>query len=624
MHRFKNLTLSFVVLCACLANDSNAASLDSLPALVDETAPASVEALWADYDPRAEPLDIEILKEWEEEGVILQILRFRVGTFKGEKAILAGVYGYPKGAKDLPGLLNIHGGGQYADYRSVLTNAKRGYATITISWAGRISAPDYKVTPDVVKLYWKGQTENPKYRITTDWGALDGYHAPARNRGTAFPSVKSHPWTIDGVESPRNSGWFLATMGARRALTFLEQQDQVDANRLGVYGHSMGGKLTVLTAGSDSRVKAAVPSCGGISDRGNASALFRATLGDNAYLPNIDCPILFQSPANDFHGRINDIPQSITEIQSKHWRVVAAPHHNHQDTAEFTVSSLLWFDQHLKAEFTFPATPEMHVTLNANPAVTVRADASQPIRSVDVYYTQQGQIDGLKDDRDNTVNRFWRHAKAVKQGDYWHAELPLFSTEAPLWVYANVSYQLEDSVTAANYYYNIVTSDTYELSSVPQFFKAEQLSTAGVVASLKPSLMIESFDESWQEAWFSYTPETWARSTHKVYDAQCQAPKDAKLALQVSTVEANKLVVGLDKYAVEVQLQGGSAWEAIELSAVDFKNVDGAALKDFSEIRELSLSPTKTLKGGRGSSAQVKLGGTWQGADPVFNDLHWD
>ena len=49
---------------------------------------------------------------------------------------MAAVYGYPKGGTNLPGLVQIHGGGQYADQQAVLTNAKRGYATISISWAG--------------------------------------------------------------------------------------------------------------------------------------------------------------------------------------------------------------------------------------------------------------------------------------------------------------------------------------------------------------------------------------------------------------------------------------------------------------------------------------------------------
>ena len=125
--------------------------------------PQTMNELWAGLDMRAEPLDVEILKEWEEDGIVLKVLRYRVGIFKGQKAMMGAVYGYPKGGSKLPGLVQIHGGGQYADYNAALTNAKRGYATISIAWAGRISAPNYKVDPDVVKLFWEGKTSNPNY-----------------------------------------------------------------------------------------------------------------------------------------------------------------------------------------------------------------------------------------------------------------------------------------------------------------------------------------------------------------------------------------------------------------------------------------------------------------------------
>jgi dienelactone hydrolase len=284
-------------------------------------APQTREALWAGIDMQAEPLDVLVLKEWEQDGVVLKILRYRVGIFKGHKANMAAVYGYPKGASKLPGLVQIHGGGQFAQYEAVLTNAKRGYATISIAWAGRIAAPDYHVNPDRVKLFWEGKTKDPNFKITTEWGVLDAYHAPTRYPTTDFMGLKPSAWTLDTIESPRNSPWFLCAFGARRALTFLEQQPEVDANRLGVYGHSMGGKISVLTAGTDERVKAVVPSCGGISDLKNDSALFRATIADNNYLENIRCPIFFLSPSNDFHGRINDLPAAVKEIKTPEWRL---------------------------------------------------------------------------------------------------------------------------------------------------------------------------------------------------------------------------------------------------------------------------------------------------------------
>ena len=117
---------------------------------LSSNAPQTREALWAGIDVRAEPLDVEVLKEWEQDGVVLKVLRYRVGVFKGQKAMMAAVYGYPKGASKLPGLVQIHGGGQFAQYEQVLANAKRGYATISIAWAGRIAAPDYHVNPERV------------------------------------------------------------------------------------------------------------------------------------------------------------------------------------------------------------------------------------------------------------------------------------------------------------------------------------------------------------------------------------------------------------------------------------------------------------------------------------------
>ena len=151
---------------------TSAMECETLPPLTDEVAPRMFEEMWAGFDPRAEPLDVEVLKEWEQEGVVLQVLRYCIGILKGQKTMMAAVYGYPKGESNLPGLVQIHGGGQYADYRAPLTNAKRGYASISISWAGRISAPDYMVTPNEVKLFWEGKTDDPHYQ-TGDHTLID-------------------------------------------------------------------------------------------------------------------------------------------------------------------------------------------------------------------------------------------------------------------------------------------------------------------------------------------------------------------------------------------------------------------------------------------------------------------
>lgn len=609
------------------ANNARAAEPETLPPLGEGGAPQTFAELWAGFDPRAEPLEVEVLHEWEEDGVVLKVLRYRIGVFKGQKAMMAAVYGYPKGGKNLPGLLNIHGGGQYADYRSVLTNARRGYATMTIAWAGRISSPNYRVTPKEVKLFWDSKTDDPGYKVTTDWGALDAYHAPSRFGKDAFVSIPTLAWSLDAVESPRNNSWFLCTLGARRALTFLEQQPEVDGEKLGVYGHSMGGKLTVLTTGADARVKAAAPSCGGISDRYNEKPLHRNTVGDSPSLQHISCPTLFLSPANDFHGHINDLIVATRELDEQPWRITASPHLSHKDLPENEVATQLWFDQHLKGSFTWPKTPETQTQLKTSdgiPLFTVTPDTAKPVLGVDVFYTQQGIEGGDRAIRENRMNRFWHYAKATRQGDRWTAALPVFATDKPLWVYANVRYPLDEPVSGAGYYYGDYTASHFNLSSLIQIIQPEELKAAGVKATLKASWMIEAFSDGWEKEWFTDKPEAWPVKTHKVYHPQWAASEGAKLSLEVRAEEANTLVIGIDSSAADVALSGGPDWQTIILSTNDFKNVSEQPRSGWSGIKELRLSAAEHLKSGKRGDPTTRLVGThWKGTAPAFRNLRW-
>ncbi|MEM7453483.1 MAG: dienelactone hydrolase family protein [Planctomycetota bacterium] len=593
-------------------------------------APSNFAEMWAGFDPRAEPIETEVIREWEEEGVVMRIVRFRIGMFKGKKSILAAVYGFPKsaagGAEKVPGLVQIHGGGQYAHYNACLQNGKRGYATVSIAWAGRISAPDYNVNPDGVALFWEGNTDDPQYKLTTDWGALDGYHAPSRNPQNNFPSAQPWEWTIDSVESPRNSPWFICALAARRAITFLEQQPEVDPERIGVYGHSMGGKLTVMTS-VDPRVKAAAPSCGGISDRDNDSELFCATVGDGVSLEQLSCPIIFLSPSNDFHGRIGDLPGSIEEIQSDQWRVTCSPHSNHQDAPEFEVATQLWFDQHLQNRFQFPQTPVTTLTLDTEsgiPEISFQPDTSMPIRSAGVFYTQQGKENETRFDRENTMSRYWHYAPVAREGDKWTAQLPLGSTDKPLWVFANVLYDLEETIAGAGYYYGTYETDCFNVSSLIQMVSPDELAAAGVKATLQPATMIESFEGDWRKSWFSYRRDQWTISTHKVYDDIWKAPEGARLAIQVRAGEANKMVFVIDDLTAEVALIGENEWQNVVLSPADFQSYSGEGMDSWEGIKTLKLTPAQHLRPARGEEGEPRVvGGGWKGDPPEFRNLQW-
>lgn len=106
----------------------------------------------------------------------------------------------------------------------------------------------------------------------------------------------------------------------RRALTFLEQQTEIDSEKLGFTGFSMGGNITSYVA-IDSRLKAVVPMVGGAGfitkdspgvpgsgrDMREQNELFAATMESQSYYPHVSCPVLLLSATDDFHSRFEFI-----------------------------------------------------------------------------------------------------------------------------------------------------------------------------------------------------------------------------------------------------------------------------------------------------------------------------
>jgi len=157
-------------------------------------APGTVEALWADFDPRKDALETKLVREWEKSGIVYRDVTFHVDTFKGKAARMAGFFAFPKGAKELPGLLHLHGGGQRAFLHEVEFYAKRGYSCLSINWGGREMEDAKDGDPN------------------TDWGAVD----PTQKNVPGYFNLKPGDKYLDPIESHRNNNWYLLTLGARR------------------------------------------------------------------------------------------------------------------------------------------------------------------------------------------------------------------------------------------------------------------------------------------------------------------------------------------------------------------------------------------------------------------------
>ena len=586
---------------------------------------------WEGYDSRSEPLNVEVVKQWETDKGVFQLVRYDIGAFKGTnkavKPIMSAFYGYPKGASantKVPGIVQIHGGGQRAHLPRVEDWVELGFASISINWGGRVLEGCDESTPN------------------TDWkGLAAGFIRPGITEQalTHHNGVYPTPHTLYKEHHPLNSSWNLVTVAAWRALTFLEQRPEVNADQLGVEGHSMGGRLTVLTA-VDPRVKAASPSVGGTgflyddmwglpgSARhmrpGENRERYREFVSPSSRWPHIKAKTLFLQATNDFNAPMEWAIKGMKLLPEETERITAlAPHFNHRFTNETDSARFMWMVAHLQGEMSFPrqSQAELILTEGAVPLFRVVPDTSSglEIADVQVYYGYA---------RDPRI-RFWRSATTSKEGGAYIAHCHLFDTNEPLFAFANITYKLGRTLPRRH---GVPPTDRITVSSAYKIAYPEDLQKADSLVTEKPERLIDDFKQGWRD-WYRLNydnPHHWFYATRKVVDPSWVGPKGGKLAFTAVTDKpGNKLAVGIivnawqgytgrrqQTFHAIVDLPNAGIND-VALLASDFKNDEGQPMPDWHEATELFFTPVAKIKGPYASKE------LWEGSPLVLKDLRW-
>ncbi|MGL4593809.1 MAG: dienelactone hydrolase family protein, partial [Thermoguttaceae bacterium] len=456
---------------------------------------------------------------------------------------------------------------------------------------------------------------------------------------------------FDPEESPRNNNWYFLTLAARRGLTYLQQQPQVDPNRLGIHGYSMGGTISMYTAGADHRLKAAVPAVGGSGfrtyplpllpestaatvERINGDVeLFRQTMDHHIYAAHVECPLLFLSASNDFHGIMDQACLSCALIPAKYSdgspavALAFTPHYNHRLMPEFEIDTLLWYDAHLKKNFKMPKSPKLSVdmkTESGQPRVALEADQTLPVSDV-VFYVSFDPC---------PTARFWRTIKSVPtqgKNNVFTAEITDIPPELPLVIYANVCYTLPEETTTNNR----GTKTKVMALSTPIFScRSEDVVAAKVKTVTKMDDVIDTFEQPLSD-WMLFNEtnrDHWRFETRKLNDPRWMSGvAEDTLVLELVADAENKFAVELTsnffrgyrgpmkKYYAAYSIQGTGKPEQIAMRTSDFISEDGKTpLNSWAEVDLFSLA-------GRQQVGDRVFGGPkWNGAIPTWKRLSWE
>ncbi len=592
-----------------------------------------------------------------------------VGTQHTATPVIAAYYARPTGGTNLPGLLQNHGGGQRAESVIAKFWAEQGYAAICMNWGGLNlqAANPNEPAPAQGQLHpntnWDGVAGGFS-RISTVNEPIANPVTEAIFWASVDPAVFSDGQTLFDIPHPLNSSWVLNGYAARRAITFLQSQPEVNDAKIGVLGWSMGGRTTMMSS-TDPRITVLGPSVGGTgylfddfwglpNTARNASGwqdrdLFDRTVDDQSYWPHVSAPVLFLNASNDFNAPFDLATKTLsiheTELNdvSPTNILVADPHYNHRVTDPALAARVVWMRHYLHGDVQYPEISDAElalVTADGVPLFKVYPDTSTlyPIVSVDIYYGS---------DRDSRT-RFWRDAGAVDKGTHWEAPLPIFDAEEMLVAHAVITYDLgfnqnvpfglpTNLMTVASkvhtYYPTGVDSTGYTFpqeldTDVHQIHLHD--SAALVANGLRETAEISDVIDDPSSSrgfkdWYMINgtnPANWQFYTRKISDVCYQGGAGAQLTFDLTADAANTLWIkivadGWDEnesttYYASTSVSVGL--NQMSLSVSDFKRVDNTVLSSWERAKIL----------GFGSGQAFKIDATsWSGTIPEFADIAW-
>jgi hypothetical protein len=527
--------------------------------------PSSPPELWKDYDPDKGGFKEEIVKEETKDGIYSRDSYISAYVL-GEEIRVFCKYAVKVGAKNAPGLLNVHGWMGTASLDP--SYVSDGWAEMSFDYCGKK----------------EGRENYTKYPTALAYGRME-----AKTIHAKLPDGKD-------ITDPKQTSHYLWFAIQRRVLSYLLVQKEVDKFRIGAKGYSYGGTL-MWNLGMDPRVKAVVAyfGIGWITyHRDHAVWMYNApyqeppmTPGERLYLATVECQAhapyitaatLWLNGSNDHHGgheRGEQTFKMFTLGVPWSFAIQARGHHN---TEKLGDDCKLWLEKYvLGKNIAWPDHPKSEIVLDKDgvPELRVTPTSAERISEVQLYEAQKTP---------NNIARSWRDVKAVREGNTWVAKLPVLNVDDYVFGYANIRYTN-----------NLVISSDFNAAIPAKLGKA--------VATDKLSDTISEGTGAWTEVapaegvggvqGFRVLNNKLGTANDQFGDPQWQAPANAQLTFRFYCTEPQKLMlVAEGRYEMNLDITASDNWQRMTVPAGKLMNKQlEQPLSDWAKITKLEIKP---------------------------------
>jgi len=343
------------------------------------------------------PSDIQAqtLRTYLVKNIVVKEIRYVSSAYKNKPVKIFGYFCYPKNKKNLPAVAAIHGGGGYATLARSLKYAKKGYAALSIDLPGK--GP----------LRWKkSRSTGPDMDVSTLLRV-----SPDITYNYLYHAVRA----------------------ARCAISYLEQQPQVNSKKIAMVGFSWGGVITLLSNGIDKRIASAVPVFGsGYLDQGSTwQGRFDEWMSDankqtynkyfdaKNYLKTQHAPTLYMTGSNDHCYYIPNFIKSYQNMPAEKTKLAIYPNGRHRVSPIMQSNIFHWLDYTLKGKNRYPDIIKGElIHKGQNLLLPIRFKGPHKAKKVSLYYSKSGVAAW-------TIKR-WKEIKAYKYKGIYYVKIPKY------------------------------------------------------------------------------------------------------------------------------------------------------------------------------------------------------
>lgn len=531
------------------------------------------QALWENYDPTAEPMELNVFKTVEQDGLIVKRLYFNgraVNATQKTRVYATVCYKNTKPAKQA--VLFVGDYKQPINFSELEQLARQGFIAMAIDFAGRTDSGMYTVYPEALE----------------------------------YCNAVSAPDMFEVTETAKETKLYEYALNCRRAITYLMSEEKIKGVSIVTTGR--GSYVGAIVMGVETRLDRGAVLFGAlhcdypedeVNDVGTSDEeslkrhleydirrqCWTMGLAPQTYAMQIKIPVYVVNTANSNYVDIEQVNKTNARLNID-CRFLTIPYAIDYLTDKYFDGLVKW----LKGA-QVPLQQSLSATTDANGEYCIRVQTSGSINKTSICYccNPKGRA------------KYWRNARLVREGEYYVAKIDLFDKQNEI-----IAFCVSDREVPT------ATPLFYDRASVvrPKIVNKNIFSGYGAQQLIRLDPMDRSLNVPLeQELAEGYLGIIGAKGralgTFAICDVTLRKNAALTLGLDICSTTKQKLTVtavcnfgesNAERFGQTLNLDGSGKWQRITIERENFRRVeDGKQISDSDVIDVIVMAADEEI-----------------------------